>query len=249
VTIAVAYLREQGLAQELIVASDSRLSGGESWDECQKVFPLTRGDAALAFAGAYYRFYPIFCQLVNFCDLHVRLYSRAEPLELLAHKLEQVTEHMLGAVGDHPTGALHPDGNFTFFLCGWDWQSGQPFLRKYSYSDATGRIVRHNAQWRANTTPGRRACFIGDCVPQVKERYFRATPPGTLLDVQPLSAIQQAIASGTVRTIGGSVQGVKLYRHLNVRPLLVRQGERRAVHGRLLFPWEEVDYEVAAVDL
>lgn len=248
-TIGMAYVRKLPSGDEIVLASDSRLSGGESWDECQKVFPLDRGDCALAFAGAANRFVPIFNQIVTFCNLHKRIYSRAMPLDLLSRRLKQVSEHLLEGVKDHPD--KFPDGAFQFILCGWHWQIGKPVFYKFSYDERAGRITkgrkRLNARIMRVVHP---VLFIGDCVDQIKKLYNQiADPKDVQLDLQPLRIIQQIIDKGEIRSIGGVVQGVKLYRHLNTLPLAVHRGPDRYVFGRKLFPWERVNYEVAEIQL
>src|SRR5262249_19049805 len=152
----------------IVVASDSRLSGDESWDQCQKVFPLRRGDCALAFAGAVYRFYPIYCQLVTYCNLHKKIYSRAITLRLLAGKIEEVTHYLLTRISDLPSGQTFADGAFEFLLCGWDFESGDSFCRIYSYDETTGKVSRRKVRLDIIRNHLNHPVFmIGDCVPEV----------------------------------------------------------------------------------
>ena len=46
-TLVAAWIRQRSERDELIVASDSRLSFGARWDCCPKVFPLAREDSVL----------------------------------------------------------------------------------------------------------------------------------------------------------------------------------------------------------
>jgi hypothetical protein len=50
-TLVSAWIRDTGHGQQMIVASDSRLSFGARWDCCPKIFPLQRNDSVLAFCG------------------------------------------------------------------------------------------------------------------------------------------------------------------------------------------------------
>jgi hypothetical protein len=249
VTIGLAYLRGAGI-REIVIASDSRLSGGETWDECQKVFPLRRGDCALVFAGAYYRFYPVFCQIVTFCDLHKRIYSRAVPIGQLSSKVQEVAQHLLSQVKDLPKNTVHAEGSFEFLLCGWNWENGVPFLRHFRYDDQTGKVSRrHIPMGVSKRSDSQPVYFIGDCVPTVKKNYNRTVKPTDVLDYEPIELVQTVIDSGEINTIGGVIQGVKIYRHLNSLPLAIKRQTERYVFGRQLFAWEEVEYEVANLDL
>ena len=47
-TVVVGWIREINDAQELIIASDSRLCGGYRWDNCPKILTFPRNDCAIA---------------------------------------------------------------------------------------------------------------------------------------------------------------------------------------------------------
>jgi hypothetical protein len=249
-TVELVYERQVGAAHEIILASDRRLSGGESWDECQKVFPLRRGDCALGFAGAFYRFYPVFCQLVTYCNLHKKIYSRAIPLHKLAANLEDITQALIDKVHDLPSGCRYTQGNFEFLLCGWDFETGKPFGRKFSYDDTTGKMSRQRIRYPLHGSHLVHPVFlIGDCLPEFRRTYNGIATREQQVDLQPLTVTQDIIDQNKIRTIGGVVQGVKLYRHLNCLPIQIERGENRYVLGRQLFEWENAEYEVASIVL
>jgi Putative serine esterase (DUF676) len=50
-TITIAWTRTAGATKELLIASDSRLTGVGHVDVCQKIFPLDRGDSFFGFCG------------------------------------------------------------------------------------------------------------------------------------------------------------------------------------------------------
>lgn len=62
-TLSIAWIRKSGISRELIVASDSRLTSAGHVDICQKVFPLSRGDAFLAFCGDTILAFPFLFQI------------------------------------------------------------------------------------------------------------------------------------------------------------------------------------------
>lgn len=61
-TVVVGWIREINDAQELIIASDSRLCGGYRWDNCPKILTFPRNDCAIAFAGEVGYAYPLMMQ-------------------------------------------------------------------------------------------------------------------------------------------------------------------------------------------
>ena len=63
-TVAVAWVRTIRDCQELVFATDSRLSGdGRDFDCCPKVMALPRNDCGIAFAGYTGHAFPMMLQL------------------------------------------------------------------------------------------------------------------------------------------------------------------------------------------
>ena len=56
-TLCITWIRQDGDENELVMATDSRLSGGDSWDSGVKLFELPRQDCLLSLAGATARAY------------------------------------------------------------------------------------------------------------------------------------------------------------------------------------------------
>ena len=69
-TLTMVWIRGVGDYEELVFCSDSRLRFGCAWDSCQKVFPLPRGDCAIAFAGDTQFAYPFIHTAINAVSLH-----------------------------------------------------------------------------------------------------------------------------------------------------------------------------------
>ena len=47
-TLVAAWVRSVGTTQELVLATDSRLTGGHTWDCCPKILSLPRGDPGVS---------------------------------------------------------------------------------------------------------------------------------------------------------------------------------------------------------
>ncbi len=62
-TLVAIWPRQQASTAELVVASDSRLTGGVTFESGPKLFPLPRGDSVIAFAGDTWFTYPLIIQL------------------------------------------------------------------------------------------------------------------------------------------------------------------------------------------
>lgn len=84
----------------MIVASDSRLGGGERWDACAKTFDVGRDDALLAFAGNTCRALPLVFQAVA----TTRSYNGSTLRTLDLHQFAKHLESVLNAVLDEAKG-------------------------------------------------------------------------------------------------------------------------------------------------
>ena len=67
-TLVLAWTRKRGASEELVLASDSRLTGGFRFDEAPKLFPFPRGDCAMAFTGGSYFAYPLILQIMRWAQ-------------------------------------------------------------------------------------------------------------------------------------------------------------------------------------
>lgn len=64
-TLGIIWARTVGGIREMVVASDSRLSGGQPWDANPKIMLLPRSDAVLSFGGDTDDAYPLMLQVWN----------------------------------------------------------------------------------------------------------------------------------------------------------------------------------------
>src|SRR5258705_4030003 len=76
-TLVAAWLRRQGDTDEMVVATDSRLSGGIVVESGPKVFVPLRKDCVIAFAGSTFVAYPLMIQLLRYSEDYARAASRA----------------------------------------------------------------------------------------------------------------------------------------------------------------------------
>ena len=76
-TLGMARVRNLSSIRELVVASDSRLSGGQFWDANPKIMLLPRTDCVLSFAGQTYNAYPLMLQAANAIETFNNLKTRS----------------------------------------------------------------------------------------------------------------------------------------------------------------------------
>src|SRR5271156_1181390 len=93
-TLCMAWIRTVGAHEELLFASDSRLSGGSDWDCCPKLLLLPRGDSILSFAGATVDAYPMMLQFRNWIDIDQRARDRSHDINDLKKRMRVIFNDM-----------------------------------------------------------------------------------------------------------------------------------------------------------
>lgn len=253
-TIAVSWIRRVGKTQELLVCTDSRLTGYGTWDCAPKLIALSRGDCALAFAGSTAYAYPILLQAVAIMKQHPRIESRAmDILELKSHLL-RVLNSMVGQIVDLPVKENPP---VSFLFSGWSWRSSSfvswvlhfdPHLARFTYRPLRG--------W-GGPNQDKYFSYIGDYFKDFSALLVdRLRQKGKLdsgaFDMEPFEAVRDLLRNGTHPAIGGAPQLVKIYRHANATAHAVywpdRDSEQVSLLGRPLLDYERVNFPVLDPD-
>ncbi|MDI3195416.1 hypothetical protein QK290_13425 [Pseudarthrobacter sp. AL07] len=195
-TAVIAWERRVGTLRELIVASDSRLGGGEHWDACAKIFDVGRSDAIIAFAGDTLRALPLIFQAVATGSSYEGSQLRTLDLPKFAGHLNNVINEVLSrAVG--PAAEDPPDCEF--LLCGWSWSLGRFRIYRYFF-DASVKRFRYYAFTTAPPGMGGTKATsmfgaIGDAGPKVMAYLARERNIGGRLmeplEYEPLEALHQ----------------------------------------------------------
>ena len=108
-TLVAAWLRRNSTLRELVIASDSRISGGESWDACPKIVPLPRPATVIAMSGNATGAYSFLLQAINTCNLLDGHVAGRTDIGYLANKLRDVYADSRTHVKDLPSRAAAPD--------------------------------------------------------------------------------------------------------------------------------------------
>ena len=137
-TLVAVWIRQRSERDELIVASDSRLSFGARWDCCPKVFPLAREDSVLAFCGDTAFAYPILLQLSNSVTNYRKSRSREQDITSLRPHLLKVIERMLDEVAQFAERNRGIDTkDFRLLFAGYSWLGAA--------IQSLGSLLRHEA--------------------------------------------------------------------------------------------------------
>ncbi len=240
-TLGMAWVRNLGSIRELVVASDSRLSGGKFWDSNPKIMLLPRSDAVLSFAGDTHDAYPLMLQVYNAILMHGPALDRSMDLA-----------HLKGHLGPrHQQGAIlrYQFADATFMLSGYSWRQKRFRVWTLHYHNgAEGFTFRPTRPWRGQSGHTKEIAFVGDerVVKAAKSALVdRLRAKGKLtdggLDMEPLEVLRDLLRSQDYPEIGGAPQVVKIYEHMNAHPFPVHWPDAcggLTVLGRQLMPYE-----------
>lgn len=247
-TSVVAWERQVGPLSELVVASDSRLGGGEQWDACAKIFDVGREDSVLAFAGHTWRALPLVLQAVATTRSYNGSVLRTLDLPQFASHLEGVLNAVLGeATG--AAAAQPPDCEF--LLAGWSWRLNGFRIYRYTFHEEQWRFTVNSTGRRlprALRGPGRGTWFatIGDGGRRLQGALARAYGQAQIsgpLDYHPLEYLYRQTQDPALaeHSVGGPVQVSKVYRSIRVEHFAVRTTHGLFASGRPVLPYENLD--------
>ncbi len=269
-TIGVAWIRKTGRADQLWVATDSRLSGdGNIWDECPKLHGLPRQGSIAAFSGSTAQAYPLMLQINNAIIGYRPALDGTLELNYLLDHLERIANSMLNQLKTDPAvQAEDKRREFSTFddmilIGGYSRQNGL-ILRTLRYERPldSWKFARVRSQQRI----GRNKPFhiFGDRIASKRfygylesllrqKRKLRTDKP---LDFEPLEALWDFVKlpqSPLVPlpkgyrpvTVGGSVQAGRVLAGAQMTPCVVRWDgtKERGLYllGRRLLEYEKVN--------
>jgi hypothetical protein len=253
-TLALAWIRTLPGAEELVMASDSRLRFGCAWDSCPKIFTLPRSDSAICFAGDTMFAYPIMEQVRYGIGMFEKSRSRAMDLGSVRGHLLRVMDRMLLEIRDLPQGAREPPPPDTrFIFAGYSWLTNQFRMWILHYDEARDRFAFATPR----TLHRNRICLAGDHVAHAKTQILtllrqRGKESGSGFDMEPLEVLREICRDPAFPEIGGAPQVVKIYRHMNCMPYAVfwpnRKSQTITFMGRPLLRYEMTSYMVIDPD-
>lgn len=255
-TISLAWIRKIGNVEELILATDSRLSFGCRWDCCPKLMALPRNDSAICFAGDTLYAYPILIQFMSAIEQHERVKSRALDIAELKGHMLRVMNNMASRICDLPVG-VDESPETTFLLGGWSWRSGRYFTWLLHYDPSIKRFTfRPTTTW-AGKKNEKFMAFTGDYQSEFKQRLVALLrAKGKLesggFDMEPFEVLRDMLRSNQYPLIGGAPQVMKVYKHANCLPHAVYWPDKGSgevsLMGRPLMDYESSRYLVMDPD-
>jgi hypothetical protein len=240
-TIAIAWTRKVLDYEQLLFVSDSRISGGATFDACPKVLTLPRTDCAVAFAGYEGHAFPMMLQL----GLAIDAFPKAKRG---AHEMSRVCKHAL-CIFDGMAGQIEttikseeealgrPDATFVFGGYSWRLKRFQIWTIEYNQTEkefqahpapnlrviADGVHVGRSHSTRLGSSALGRIAIAGD---QKREAYRRLRElveqrikdnpnENHFLDMEPFEVVRDMLRDPAhSSTIGGAPQVVKVFQYL-----------------------------------
>jgi hypothetical protein len=254
-TLCAGWIRyDGGERKQLVLAADSRLTGGRTWDAAPKIVTFTRGDCAMCFAGATDDAYPLLLQAQYAVAAYPRSRTRRLDLFDLKGHLVRALNRMVEAASPYPNeDSAVMDARFLFG--GWSWERQRLALWTVGYNPVSRFYARRVRPW---VLPGGlyEYIFIGDYVHEARTalRDMVAAKVGDDggFDMEPLAVIRDMSLSANFGSIGGWPQMVRIYQHMNTQPFVCvwpsQDPVRRTLFGRELLSYERTDYPQIDLD-
>lgn len=214
-TLCVAWLRRvDERHNELIFATDSCLTGSETWHSGIKLFDLSRKDCLLCFRGATSRAYPLILNSILSIRFDDKLSDpRTDIHDILDHLTDlfsQLCEQIMEPVED-----IHiVRGEAEFIFGGWSWREQSFCIWRVYYSTELESFTHESL----SMNEARVFTFIGDHTDKASELLVdELTKSGKILagtlDMEPVKVLARMSrdTSAELRAIGGALQIAKVY--------------------------------------
>lgn len=256
-TITLAWERKLGKYSEIVLCSDSRLSGGGNIDVCQKIFPLPRGDAVVGFCGSTLIAYPIINQFISYVGHYKKSLDRALDGTELPRRLADLANRFLDSYID-PVDLRSELIETSFIIAVYSWKLQRPIINKIIYDGGPKKYVAASSKFpkgRSKTLhEAGQFAMIGD----IGNRYFDTLANlidienATVFDMEPFSALAAMLRNAEYidrklplkGPIGGAPQVFKIYPYLKTLEVAVRwpnaETGKLFLNGREIFDFEKI---------
>lgn len=256
-TITISWERRLRGHSEIVMCSDSRLTGGGNIDVCQKIFPLPREDCAIGFCGSTLIAYPIINQFKSYILGYQKNLSRGlDGSEIPRRFCDLVNEFLRSYI--NAVDLLKELRETEFVISFFSWKLKKPIVSRIHFEKSKGEYVPTASRFpkRMSAKMNRLGYFsvIGDHRHLFFEELRRLIDfdAGISFDMEPLEALCNMLRDTkyTDRSkelkgfIGGAPQILKVYPYMRTLEFAVRwpdkNGSQRFINGRKVFEWENL---------
>jgi hypothetical protein len=262
-TVVVAWVRTlSNGTEELVIAADSRLTGGGNLDCAPKILVLPRSDAVIAFAGSTYFAYPLMLQLSQAIRAYSPLRDRAMDYhKMRAHALS-IFDSMVGSFAGIAKNLEVQETAFILAGYSWvqkafaidviGWRAGE---QRFSHTPCPIGIGNFGKIKFAGDRGGDAFHALTDTL---KTQYgvLAVDARSTItkrFDMEPFVVLRDMLRSSSSHdSIGGPPQMVRVTQYMNVSNTAVywptRSSGQVYLGGRPLMSYENVDHWILDPD-
>ncbi|WP_133251176.1 hypothetical protein [Novacetimonas pomaceti] len=240
----------------IIIISDSRLRSYGAMDQCQKIFPLERGDCCLGFCGDAQIAYPLSVQASSALNNFIKTRTRSFDVSEIKDFLGKILNNLINSWDLKASDKANELEETKIFFGGWSWKSSKFIIGYFSYD--VGKFVYHRKTTQLLfpfKDKHKSLIFIGDYKDKYREELKKVLSSlyaetkksvSVSLNYEPVVALHNMLKDSEVRDdlhlIGGSVQMVKIYQYGNTLPYVFRNSVGiQYLFGRKMFSWEKTE--------
>jgi len=248
-TLCVGWIRKFSETEEICLAADSMFAGGGSrLPIAPKLFPISRGDCAIACAGNTGYTMPLVEHINHAVEINQPIKDRAYDIYHFVHLVEDVVNSCLGREKEEQENEREgPD--FSMILAGYSWVKKKPLLFTITYDNT----IRKMRACPAKTIMGTPVAVISDyeLIPSARRKIYLALEKANInkgdpIGYEPLEVISDFINDSTIDSIGGHLQMLKVYPFMKVLPVGFFYPETKRIYyyGRPLLKYETFPYPI-----
>jgi len=218
-TLCAAWIKKKGNSEELIVATDSRLRSLGSWDCNPKIFTFPRTDCFICFAGDTGYAYPMIMQLQTAIRTNHKSKNRIVKLSVFKGILLKIISDMLQNKSDFEIPET------TFLFGGYCWFNSEFQLWEIHFDKNLDKFAYRPVKYWKGVSGSKKVKFIGDYTKEAKEKLVELLKKKKKLisgnlEYEPLEVLRDMLLESKseqrLYKIGGPIQMIKVYKHLNV---------------------------------
>jgi len=242
-------------AEELVFASDSRLTNGGELDCCPKIFTLPRTDSVLAFAGDTFFAYPLIIQIQQAIQQHTPLKNRAIDYRRFRNHMMRIFNSMISQFANYVPGLEHPQT--AFLVGGYSWFYKEFKLDLITYDKSIKQFVKRSCESGIGNFG--KVLFAGDkskeayrrLLEMLKERHgvesvSRTSKVSIKFHMEPFEVLRDLLRENKAgSSIGGPPQITTVSQHMNTMQTAVywpsKQDGSIYLGGRPIFDYENID--------
>lgn len=255
-TLCVSWIRRSGRTKELILAADSLLNGGGDFLEAPKIFPLKRGDCAMACAGDTAYSFPIVNHIIQSVDLNFKNRTRAIDFKDLVNYFEDLMNTCLSTI-ETPIIDIGKGPDFQMLFVGYSAKLKDFKMVVFQY-DKRLKIMKRRKE---KTLKKNNVAVIGDkdidkkggkslVLQYRRELFIELEKDGIddygFIDMQPLDVLYRFIKNNDYRTVSGHLQMLKIYDFMSTLPYGIIEENNQEIFymGRKLMNYETFPYPI-----